>query len=72
MILKDLIYFDLEKARSIISQLKGGLISEISRAFEDESEINTGIGFDLKLISGKVGSSGKEKNYKDREDRIVS
>lgn len=62
--IKDLIYFDLEKSRSIISQLKGGLISEISRAFEDESEVNSGIGFDLKVISGKVGGSEKEKIIK--------
>ncbi len=62
--IKDLLYFDLEKARSIISQLKGGLISEISRAFEGESEINSGIGFDLKLISGKIGGSDKEKVIK--------
>ena len=44
---KDLIYFDTEKARSILSQLNQGLISEISRAFEDETELSTGIGFAL-------------------------
>jgi hypothetical protein len=62
--IKDLIYFDLEKARSLISQLKGGLISEISRAFEDESETSSGIGFDLKLISGKTGASERERVVK--------
>jgi hypothetical protein len=62
--IKDLIYFDIEKSRSIISQLKGGLISEISRAFEDESEITSGVGFDLKLISGKTGGTEKERVVK--------
>jgi hypothetical protein len=68
--IKDLIYFDLEKARSLISQLKGGLISEISRAFEDESEINSGISFDLKLISGKTGGSEREKAVKTEKIEI--
>ncbi len=60
--IKDLIYFDLEKARSLISQLKGGLISEITRAFEDEGGINSEIGFDLKIIKGKIGGIEKEKH----------
>jgi len=58
---KDLIYFDTEKARSILSQLNQGLISEISRAFEDETELSTGIGFDIKVIKGNIGGKGKEK-----------
>lgn len=62
--IKDLIYFDFEKARSLISQLNGGLISEISRAFEDENELNTGIGFDVKLIKGNIGAKDKEKKIR--------
>lgn len=62
--IKDLIYFDLEKARSLISQIKGGLISEISRAFEEEGELNSELGFDLKLIKGKLGGKDKEKHIK--------
>ncbi|MGD1841051.1 MAG: hypothetical protein ACFB0B_09165 [Thermonemataceae bacterium] len=66
--IKDLIYFDLEKARSLISQLKGELISEVFRAFEDENEINSGVGFDLKLFKGNTG--GKEKDKKIRTEKI--
>lgn len=62
--IKDLIYFDLEKARSLISQIKGGLISEISRAFEDEGELGSELGFDLKLIKGKLSGREKEKHIK--------
>lgn len=62
--IKDLIYFDLEKARSLISQIKGGLISEISRAFEDEGELGSELGFDLKLIKGKLSGKEKEKHIK--------
>ncbi|MDF2437717.1 MAG: hypothetical protein K0Q95_2093 [Bacteroidota bacterium] len=55
---KDLIYFDLEKARSLISQLNGGLISEISRAFENETEISGGVGVNVVI---KANANGKEK-----------
>jgi len=41
--IKDLIYFDISKAKSLISQLNDGLISEISRAVEDESEDSSGL-----------------------------
>ena len=68
--IKDLIYFDLEKARSLSSQLKGGLISEISRAFEDEAELNSGLGFDLKVIKGNVGGKEKEKQIKTEKIEI--
>lgn len=62
--IKDLIYFDLEKARSIGSQLKGGLINEIYRAFEDESELNSGLGFNIKIIQGNIGGKDKEKQIR--------
>ncbi|GET23370.1 DUF6414 family protein [Prolixibacter denitrificans] len=62
--LKDLIYFDIEKAKSLISQLNEGLISEISRAVEDESEDNAGLGFDVKIIKGNLGEKSREKTIK--------
>lgn len=62
--IKDLIYFDIEKAKSLISQLNDGLISEISRAIEDESEESAGIGFDVKIIKGNLGEKSKEKVIK--------
>ncbi len=62
--IKDLIYFDYEKARSLISQIQGGLISEISRAFEDEGEHGAELGFDLKVVKGKVGGKNSEKHIK--------
>ncbi|MFY9159316.1 DUF6414 family protein [Aquirufa ecclesiirivi] len=68
--IKDLIYFDLEKARSLISQIKGGLISEISRAFEDEGEFGSELGFDFKLIKGKLSGKEKERNIKTEKIEI--
>lgn len=62
--IKDLIYFDINKAKSLISQLNGGLINEISRAVEDESEESAGIGFDVKIIKGNIGEKSKEKTIK--------
>lgn len=68
--IKDLIYFDSEKARSLISQINGGLISEIFRAFEDEGELGSEIGFDLKLIKGKLSGKEKEKHIKTEKIEI--
>lgn len=62
--IKDLIYFDISKAKSIISQLNDGLINEISRAVEDENEENAGIGFDVKIIKGNLGEKSKEKTIR--------
>jgi uncharacterized protein (UPF0335 family) len=62
--IKDLIYFDISKAKSLISQLNDGLISEISRAVEDESEDSAGLGFDVKIIKGNLGEKSKEKTVK--------
>ena len=62
--IKDLIYFDLEKAQSIISQLNKGLVSEISKAFGNEDEDSAGIGFDIKVIKGNIGEKSKEKTLK--------
>ena len=68
--IKDLIYFDLEKAKSLISQLNGGLISEISRAFEDEREMSSGVGFDIKVIKANVGDRGKEKSVRTEKSAL--
>ena len=62
--IKDLIYFDTDKAKSLISQLNEGLISEISRAIEDESEESAGVGFDVKIVKGNLGEKSKEKSIR--------
>ncbi|MCH7410178.1 hypothetical protein MM239_12290 [Belliella sp. DSM 111904] len=61
--IKDLIYFDFEKARSLISQLNGGLVSEISRAIENEGELKSNVGFNL-FLKGGIEGRDKEKNIK--------
>jgi hypothetical protein len=62
--IKDLIYFDYDKAKSINSQINGGLISEMTRAIEEEGSVNSEIGFDIKVIKAKIGSGDKEKTFK--------
>jgi len=59
--LKDLIYFDLEKVKSISSQLSDGLINEITRAIEEESNSDEGAGINLQFlkIDGSVKSTEK-------------
>jgi hypothetical protein len=59
--IKELIYFDYEKAKSINSQLSGGLISEITRAIENEGGFDSETGIDIKLFKAKVGASNQEK-----------
>lgn len=62
--IKDLIYFDYDKAKSINSQLSGGLISEITRAIEEEGGLSSEVGFDIKLLKGKFGGFDKDKTLK--------
>lgn len=62
--IKDLIYFDYDKAKSINSQLSGGLISEITRAIEEEGGLSSEIGFNIKFLKGNIGSSGKDRTIK--------
>jgi hypothetical protein len=66
--IKDLIYFDYEKAKSINSQLNGGLINEITKAIENEGNLDSEIGFDVKILRGKIGGGEKEKSL--RTERI--
>ncbi|WP_407483523.1 DUF6414 family protein [Elizabethkingia anophelis] len=62
--IKDLIYFDFEKVKSISSQMSGGIIQEISRAFEDESNIDGSVGFNLQLLKASAGGKTIEKTIK--------
>lgn len=62
--IKDLIYFDIEKAQSLLSQLNQGLVSEISRAIESENEENGGLGFDVKIVQANIGGKEKEKTIR--------
>lgn len=62
--IKDFIYFDYEKAKSLQSQLGGGLLNEITRAFESESGGNSELGFDLKIVSAKTGLNDREKTVR--------
>ena len=62
--IKDLIYFDYDKAKSLNSQLTGGLISELTRAIESEGGLSAEVGFDVKILKTKVGSNNKERSIR--------
>ncbi|MDR3008219.1 MAG: hypothetical protein LBV59_09820 [Sphingobacterium sp.] len=59
--IKDLIYFDYDKAKSLNSQLNEGLLSKLTKTIEQESGGNAELGFDIKLLKGKLGGNDKEK-----------
>ena len=61
---KDLIYFDYDKAKSLHSQLSGGLLQEITRAIENESGGDAEVGFDIKIFNAKAGVNDREKSIK--------
>lgn len=62
--IKDLIYFDYDKAKSLNSQLNGGIISELTRAIEEETGLSTEIGFDIKVLKGGIGGTDKGKTFR--------
>lgn len=62
--IRDLIYFDYDKAKSLHSQLSGGLLQEITRGIENENNINNELGFDIKIIKAKTGEGEKERIIK--------
>ena len=59
--IRDLIYFDFDKAASIFSQVEGGLIKEIQSGSENSINQKKDHKFDLKLYKSEFGkdSSGK-------------
>lgn len=62
--IKDFIYFDYDKAKSLQSQLSGGLLQEITTAIENESGGDTEVGIDIKIFSAKTGVNDKVKTIK--------
>ena len=68
--IKDLIYFDYDKAKSLNSQLKGGIFSELTRAIGEEGELSSEFGFDIKVLKGKVGGTDKGKTLRTEKIEI--
>lgn len=66
--IKDLIYFDFEKVKSISSQLTGGLINEITREFGDENIVDGSIGINVQFL--KAGTGGKSIETAIRTEKI--
>lgn len=68
--IKDLIYFDYDKAKSLNSQLKGGIVSELTRSMGEEGANSSEIGFDIKVLKGKVGGTDKENTLRTEKIEI--
>lgn len=62
--IKDLIYFDYDKAKSLNSQLSGGLISELTRAIESEGGLSAEAGLDVKILKSKVSGNNRERSVR--------
>lgn len=60
--IKDLLYFDLAKSISLYSQLDEGIITQAVQTEEENANINSNIGVDIKVFQAKIGSKlgGKE------------
>lgn len=55
--LRDLIYFDLEKASSLLSQFKGGLPTEITESEESSDQMSGSFSANLGALKAKLGLS---------------
>jgi len=62
--IKDLIYFDFEKVKSISSQLTGGLINTITREFGDENIKDGSIGINFQVLKAGTGGKSTEKSLR--------
>jgi hypothetical protein len=59
--LRDLLYFDVEKAASIFSQLQGGLPRETQETSEQGRERKKGIGLTLGPLRPELAGTSSEK-----------
>lgn len=59
--LRDLIYFDFDKAASVYSQIEGGLLKETQEATEGAKETRGGAQVDLKIFKPELSRSSQEK-----------
>lgn len=60
LMIRDLIYFDRSKAESILSQLEGGVISEIEIATDSTKENRNIRRYNFKLFDAEFGGSGTQ------------
>lgn len=70
MELRDLIYFDFEKASSLFSQLERGLIREIQAGREESTDERNIRSYDLKLFKPEFGGIATEKKSQ-LETRVI-
>ncbi len=59
--LRDLIYFDFNKAASLFSQVEGGLLKEMQESSEAGRSKKVAGGLDLKVIKSELSGDAQEK-----------
>lgn len=59
--IRDLIYFDLKKVSSLLSQLEGGLVTSTQASAEVRTEERQTLALNLQLLRGEFGSLGVDK-----------
>lgn len=69
IILRDLVYFDRERALSLISQIQGGLVQNIQQTSERRSESASELKADLKLLGSTLSERAEEREARS-ESRV--
>lgn len=59
--MRDLIYFDVEKAASMLSQLEGGLLKEVRDAEDLSTDVRGSVKASLQVIQAELGSGSGER-----------
>lgn len=68
--LRDLLYFDVNKAASILSQLEGGLLTSSQETSASASTIRKGLTGDLKFVKGERETS-EEDSATESKSRVL-
>lgn len=59
--MRDLIYFDVGKAASLLSQVEGGLLQEMRDSDEKSADKKGGVQANIYLFKGELGEAGGER-----------
>lgn len=67
--LKDFLYLDTAKLHSFVSQIQGGMISEISETIKQIGGLSAGINIGIPQVGGKIDASKQKEN--ERQQNIT-
>ncbi len=67
--LRDFLYLDNAKLHSFVSQIQGGMISEISETIKQLGGLSAGINVGIPPLGGKVDASNQKES--ERQQNII-